>query len=108
MPFNVRDRWRATSKLTVNLGLRWELYPNRTRSAGLGIESYDPTTNEVLVGGRGGIPRDNGVGFSKRLFLAPRIGLAYQMGTSTVIRSGYGITSTPVPGALRLCGAGIR
>ncbi|MGH9659453.1 MAG: TonB-dependent receptor, partial [Bryobacteraceae bacterium] len=25
----VRDRWRVTSKLTLNLGLRWELYPNR-------------------------------------------------------------------------------
>lgn len=87
----IRDRWRATSKLTLNLGLRWELYPNRTRSAGLGIESYDPTTNEVLIGGRGGIPRDNGVGYSKKLF-APRAGFAYQVASSTVIRSGYGIT----------------
>jgi hypothetical protein len=43
----VRDRWRATSKRTLNLGLRWELYPTRTRSAGMGIESYVPTTNEV-------------------------------------------------------------
>src|SRR5205807_605188 len=87
----VRDRWRVTSKLTLNLGLRWELYPNRTRSAGMGIESYDPTTNEVLVGGRGGIPQDNGVGYSKKLF-APRVGFAYQLSSSTVIRSGYGIT----------------
>jgi len=87
----VRDRWRATPKLTLNLGLRWELYPTRTRSAGLGIESYDPKTNEVLVGGRGGIPQDNGVGYSKKLF-APRVGFAYQLGNSSVIRSGYGIT----------------
>ena len=87
----IRDRWRATQKLTLNLGLRWELYPNRTRSAGLGIESYDPNTNEVLVGGRGGIPRDAGVGYSKKLF-APRVGFAYQLTSSTVIRSGYGIT----------------
>ena len=87
----IRDRWRVTPKLTLNLGLRWELYPNRTRSAGLGIESYDPTTNEVLVGGRGGIPQDNGVGYSKKLF-APRVGFAYQLDNSTVIRSGYGIT----------------
>lgn len=87
----VRDRWRVTSKLTLNLGLRWELYPNRRRSAGLGIESYDPTTNEVLVGGRGGIPQDAGVGYSKKLF-APRLGFAYQLGRNTVIRSGYGIT----------------
>ena len=87
----VRDRWRATPKLTLTLGLRWELYPNRRRSQGLGIESYDPTTNEALIGGRGGIPRDNGVGWSKKLF-APRIGFAYQVNSSTVIRSGYGIT----------------
>jgi hypothetical protein len=87
----VRDRWRATQKLTLTLGLRWELYPDRTRSAGLGIESYDPNTNEVLVGGRGGIPQDNNVGYSKHLF-APRVGFAYQLGDKTVIRSGYGIT----------------
>jgi carboxypeptidase family protein/TonB-dependent receptor-like protein len=86
-----RDRWRANSKLTLDVGLRWELYPNRRRSGGLGIESYDPTTNEALIGGRGDIPQDNGVGFSKKLF-APRVGFAYQVTDSTVIRSGYGIT----------------
>ena len=87
----VRDRWRATQKLTLSLGLRWELYPNRIRSAGLGIESYDPATNEVLLGGRGGIPQDAGVGYSKTLF-APRLGFAYQLDPKTVIRSGYGLT----------------
>lgn len=92
----VRDRWRTTPKLTVDLGLRWELYPNRWRSGGLGIESYDPTTNEALIGGRGGIPQDNGVGFSKKLF-APRIGFAYQVTDSTVIRSGFGITYNSHP-----------
>jgi len=86
-----RDRWRATTNLTLDLGLRWELYPNRTRSGGLGIESYDPNTNEALIGGRGGIPQDNGVGYSKKLF-APRLGFAYQMTNSTVIRSGWGVT----------------
>jgi hypothetical protein len=87
----IRDRWRTTPKLTVDLGLRWELYPNRSRSGGLGIESYDPNTNEALIGGRGGIPQDNGVGYSKKLF-APRVGFAYQIGDATVVRSGYGIT----------------
>ena len=87
----IRDRWRVTPKLTLNLGLRWELFPTRTRSAGMGIESYDPATNDVLVGGWPGVPRDNGVGYSKKLF-APRFGFAYQAFTNTVIRGGYGIT----------------
>jgi hypothetical protein len=92
----VRDRWRPTSKLTLDLGLRWELYPNRTREDGLGIESYDPETNEALIGGRGGIPRDNGVGYSKKLF-APRVGFTYQLDDATVVRSGFGITYNPHP-----------
>ena len=87
----IRDRWRARPNLTIDLGLRWELYPNRWRSGGLGIESYDPATNEALIGGRGGIPQDNGVGYSKKLF-APRVGFAWQATDNTVVRSGYGIT----------------
>ena len=61
----------STPKLTLDLGLRWELYPNRQRSAGLGIESYDPTTNEALIGGRGGIPQDNNVGLQQEALRAP-------------------------------------
>jgi hypothetical protein len=87
----VRDRWRATSKLTLTLGLRWELYPTRTRSQEMGIESYDPTTNEVLIGGWPGVERDNGVGYSKSLF-APRLGFAYQFASNSVLRGGFGIT----------------
>jgi hypothetical protein len=87
----VRDRWRVTPKLTLTLGLRWELYPTRRRSQGMGIESYDQTTNDVLVGGWPGVPQDNGIGYSKKLF-APRFGFAYQMASNTVIRGGYGIT----------------
>src|SRR2546428_12561967 len=84
----VRDRWRVTPKLTLNLGLRWELYPNRRRSAGLGIESYDPTTNEALIGGRGGIPPDNRVGYGKKIF-SPRVGFAWQFAHNNGIRNGY-------------------
>ncbi len=92
----VRDRWRITPKLTLNLGLRWELYPTRTRAQGMGIESYDRNTNDVLVGGWPGVPQDNGVGYSKKLF-APRIGFAYQIKSNTVIRGGYGLTYNSHP-----------
>ncbi len=90
-----RDRWRMTSKLTLNLGLRYEYYPLLTRNAGIGMTRIDPATNLVFVGGRGNQPRNVDVTTSKKLF-APRIGIAYRLNDSTVIRTGYGITIDPL------------
>ena len=92
----VRDRWQITPKLTLSLGLRYELYPLQTRAGRGGIEGYDPTTNLVSLGGVAGIPKGLGIGTSKKLF-APRVGFAYRLNSTTVIRSGYGITYNPMP-----------
>jgi hypothetical protein len=73
--------------------MRWEYYPIMTR-AHSGIERYDPTTNQVLIGGLGGVPDNAGITTSKRLF-APRVGLAYRLGQKAVIRAGYGISIDP-------------
>src|SRR5947209_4722732 len=92
----VRDRWQATRKLTLSLGLRYELFPLQTRAGRGGIEGYDPSTNLVSLGGVAGIPKGLGIGTSKKLF-APRVGFAYRLNSATVIRSGYGITYNPMP-----------
>ena len=47
------------AKLTLNLGLRFEMYPLMTR-ADRGIERLDYNTYEVLLGGLGGMPEDVG------------------------------------------------
>nr|WP_321475463.1 TonB-dependent receptor [uncultured Paludibaculum sp.] len=93
--FYIRDRWQASRNLTLNIGLRWELYPTLTR-ADRGLERWDPATNLVTIGGIADNPDDVGVGFSKKLF-APRVGFAYRLGQKSVIRSGYGITFDPLP-----------
>ena len=90
-----RDRWQVNRKLTVTIGLRYELYPLMTR-AGKGIERYDPTTNIVYLGGRGNTPTNAGISVSKKLF-APRVGIAYRLDEKTVIRTGYGINYDPIP-----------
>lgn len=90
-----RDRWQVSRNLTLNIGLRYEFYPLMTR-AGFGIERYDPSNNNVYLGGRGNVPTDAGISVSHKLF-APRIGLAYRLGENTVIRAGYGLNFDPIP-----------
>ncbi|MDQ1469784.1 MAG: hypothetical protein QOJ99_1264, partial [Bryobacterales bacterium] len=91
-----RDRWQVNRNLTITLGLRYELYPLMTRAAGKGIERYDPSNNNVYLGGRGNVPENAGISVSHKLF-APRVGAAYRMGDKTVIRAGYGINFDPIP-----------
>jgi hypothetical protein len=88
-----RDQWQATNNLTISFGLRWEYYPIFSHNW-YGATRYDLATNNILVGGEGGVPWDTGASASKR-GIAPRFGLAYRLGPSTVIRTGYGITVDP-------------
>ena len=102
-----QDDWRVTSKLTLNLGLRYELFmPVTERHNELGnFDLSDPSTptifvpkgvnaqltptiaSEVQVSATGSPSLIN---VDKNNF-APRIGLAYQLTPKTVLRSGYGI-----------------
>jgi hypothetical protein len=98
-----RDRWQVTPKLTLSLGVRYELFPLQTRGGRGGIEGYDPSTDLVSVGGLGGVPPGLGITTSHKLF-APRVGLAWRVNASTVVRSGYGISYNPMPLARPLRG----
>lgn len=91
-----QDRWQVSRNLTVSLGLRYEFYPLMTRCCGKGIESYNPTNNDVYMGGRGSVPEDAYITVSHKLF-APRVGIAYRLGDNTVIRTGYGLNYDPIP-----------
>src|SRR6266403_5205432 len=99
----VGDRYRVTNKLTLNLGLRYEYYPLMTRDGAFSFDRYDIKTNNVLLGGIGGNPASLGVTTSKKLF-APRVGFAYQINNSTVVRAGFGISVDPLPLARPLRG----
>ena len=92
--FYVRDGWQVNQKLTLTLGTRWEYYPMPQR-ADRGIERYDFATNTMKVCGVGGVPEDCGVKLSKKLF-SPRLGIAWRISDSFVLRTGYGITYDPI------------
>jgi hypothetical protein len=88
--FYGQDTWRVTRSLTLNLGLRWELYfPETVNAKGNGA-LLNLSDGYLHVAGIGGIPSDLGWGISKDKQFAPRIGVTYQVDPKTVVRAGYG------------------
>ena len=91
--FYGQDTWRATSKLTVNYGLRWEIYfPETVNARGNGgfANIVDlGGTGAIRVGGFGPYGLDGNVENNFHAF-APRLGIAYQVNPKTVVRAGYG------------------
>jgi carboxypeptidase family protein len=82
--FYAEDSWRATRRLTVNYGLRYDT------TFGLFIASgHNQNVNPALAGNGviSGIPHDY------RKAIAPRLGLAYSFGAwgDTVLRGGVGM-----------------
>jgi len=90
----VRDQWQVTPKLTLNLGVRWEFYPFGYSDNDKGLRYLDLSTGNVLLGGYGSTPRNDGIDVGHGQFL-PRIGAAYRLTSSTVIRAGYGQSADP-------------
>jgi outer membrane receptor protein involved in Fe transport len=87
--FYVQDTWRATPKLTVNAGARYEYYgPERVNGKGNGA-LLNLDTGYINVAGEGPLGLNMGVQAAKNTW-NPRLGIAYQYTDKTVIRAGYG------------------
>lgn len=87
--FYGQDTWRWSSKLTLNLGLRWELvFPESIVEPGTG-SLLNLETGELFVGGVADIDKNFNVQTTYKAF-APRLGIAYQWTDKTVLRAGYG------------------
>jgi outer membrane receptor protein involved in Fe transport len=84
-----QDTWRVTNKLSVNMGLRWEIYrPESVAGTGKG-GWVDAGTGEVRIAGTQGVDLRGNTSTSYKHF-APRLGVAYQWNPKTVVRLGYG------------------
>jgi hypothetical protein len=86
--FFVQDDWKATSNLTLNLGLRYDLFTAPTERYDR-IANFDPATRNLVFAG------DNDRDLAKNDLnnFGPRVGFAYSFGEnrSLVLRGGYGI-----------------
>jgi hypothetical protein len=89
-----QDDWRATTNLTLNLGLRWE-YFGKPYDLFDRIASFDLATGQQLLAGQNGIPR-NLINADLNNF-GPRFGFAWRaFGRQTlVVRGAYGMFYSP-------------
>ncbi len=87
----IQDAYKATPKLTINFGVRYDFYEApKVRYAG-GASNYEPSTNSLLIAGYGNISLSDGVD-SKPGYIDRCLGLAYSLGRKTAVRAGYGIS----------------
>ncbi|MBC7925034.1 MAG: TonB-dependent receptor [Bryobacteraceae bacterium] len=91
----VQDDWKITSRLTLNLGLRYDLEKPRHEQLNR-HSSLDPSLANPLAGGIPGalaIASDSRRTFDKtdKNNFGPRVGFAWSPTNSTVIRGGYGL-----------------
>ncbi len=93
--FFAQDRWQVNPKLTLNYGLRYEIYPFALPANPGDLARYLPETNQNLIAGYGTVNERLGVRTDYTNF-APRVGVAYRLTDKTVFRAGYGIGYIPL------------
>ncbi len=99
-PF-IQDDWRATKRLTLNLGLRWDYESPFTERFNRMVSNFcttcaSPLQAQVpsltLNGGLQYVSAGNRFSYPRDLNnFQPRLGFAYQASPTTVVRGGFGI-----------------
>jgi hypothetical protein len=113
------DDWKVTRKLTLNLGVRYELEGATTERFNRNLRGFDPTVTSPIEEAaraayaadpipevpassfqvKGGVlfADDGNRGFweTDKNNVQPRFGIAYQLNEKTVIRGGWGIYTAP-------------
>lgn len=101
--FYAIDNWRLNRKLTLNLGLRYDIFGAMTEVKNR-ISNFNLNTATIQVAGVNGVSKSAGID-TDHSNLAPRLGFAYSVTPNTVVRGSFGMTfypgSTGAPGNLK-------
>ena len=90
----LQDHYQIVPKVMLTLGVRWEYYPFGYSDNGKGLRYLNLNDGNVYIGGYGNVPKNDGIDTGKGQFLA-RVGIAYQVTPTSVIRAGYGQSEDP-------------
>lgn len=91
--FYARDQWQASHKLSLTFGTRYTYYPFADRDS-TGMEYLDVANNRMIICGLNGVPKNCGITKDDKRF-EPRVGAAYKIHDTTVLRGGFGMSTDP-------------
>ncbi len=83
------DDWKATPKLTLNLGLRYD-FATPPLEAKNRMADFDPASGSLIFARSGGL-KSRGIVDTNNHNFGPRVGFAFSPDTKTVLHGGYGI-----------------
>ncbi len=87
----VQDDWRATHSLTLNIGLRCDIFSAITEAHNR-YSNFDYPSLTMILGTQS---PHVGIDTNFKNF-QPRLGFSQSLGTKTVVRGGFGISSYPI------------
>ena len=88
-----QDNWRATQNLTLNLGVRYDVYTPYTEKHNR-LSNVDLQTGTMLIAGQNGVSDTDNINATYSN-IAPRFGFDLSLPHQSVIRGGFGISYFP-------------
>ena len=95
----LQDNWKVTGKLTLDIGVRWDLqewfHEVGNRVSELSLTAPDPAAGNlpggVVYAGSGSGRCNCNMAPAYPYAIAPKLGVAYQLNSKTVVRGGFGV-----------------